>query len=192
MHTALWRPTPAAPRWRPRLTVPRWPYGMRGARQRRAGWPWRSALRWRRVDRWRAGEGREPPFVCAAIGCVSAQWLKHRRHWAATSASAGQPTAGGRAVVCARGLTARGSLRSLVNVRQSTQQSADRTTQRRCGPRLAVHSAVRRWVAPASCWVARHVPLPPWWGKALERTLRLAPPSAPRGRGQALAAPVPQ
>lgn len=67
---------------------------------------------------------------------------------------------GGRAVVCALGLTARCSLRSLVKVRQSTQQSADRSTQRRCGPRLAVNSAGRRWVAPASCWVARPVPSP--------------------------------
>jgi len=30
----------------------------RDARQRRSGWPWSSSLRWRRVDRWRAGEGR--------------------------------------------------------------------------------------------------------------------------------------
>jgi hypothetical protein len=47
-----------------------------------------------------------------------------------------------------RGLTARCSLRSLDKVRLAAQQSADRSTQRRCGRRLAVHGSVRRWVPP--------------------------------------------
>jgi hypothetical protein len=80
-------------------------------------------------------------------------------------------------VVGVRGLAVRCSLHSLALVRQSTQQSADRSTR-------------LRWVAPALCWVARHCFLSPHGlGNALERTLCLASPIAPpRGSGKAPAA----
>ena len=89
---------------------------------------------------------------------------------------------GGACEARVRGLAARCSLRSLDKVRQSAQQSADRSTQRRCGRRLAVHGSVRRWVAPASCWAARHSFLSPLVGaKALDRPLRLCPYLRPPG-----------
>jgi hypothetical protein len=72
----------------------------------------------------------------------------------------------------------------LAKVCQSAQQSADRSTQRRCRRLLAVHRSVRRWVAPASCWAARHGFLSPLVGaNALDRMLRLCPHlRPPRGR----------
>jgi hypothetical protein len=51
--------------------------------------------------------------------------------------------ADGRAVVCVRGLTARCSLRSLALVRQSTQQSADRSTRCTGCPRLVLGCQAR-------------------------------------------------
>jgi len=94
-----------------------------------------------------------------------------------------QPT-GGACEARVWGLAARCSLRSLDKVRQAAQQSADRSTQRRCGRRLAVRGSVRRWVAPASCWAARHCFLSPWWGQ--KRSIgrcAFAPTSAPQGAG---------
>jgi len=41
--------------WRRRLALA---LKRRDARPRRSGWPWSSSLRWRRVDRWRAGAGQ--------------------------------------------------------------------------------------------------------------------------------------
>lgn len=57
LGTALQRSRRLASPIRPRRPGPR-----------RAGWPWSSSLRWRRVDRWRAGAGRWRRAVNAAGG----------------------------------------------------------------------------------------------------------------------------
>jgi hypothetical protein len=139
----------------------------------------------REVVRWRVGERREPPFVCAAVGgpvsavadtasplgcprlVLGSQRRTRARWWACGASRHAVPPADA-------GVTRLGTPVNAAS-RRTGQRSAGTTTGLPSG---ALYGA---GLPPAHRWVARHVPAPHGRGKALEQTLRLATPIAPQG-----------